>query len=77
MLLNSVEINLAGSRWNKIGSHENMFSIKVGKVACDKTMLKTGDSMWPLVFSRFPTWLTKTRKGKDLLLQKGLGYCGG
>lgn len=31
MLLNSEEINLASSRWNEIGSHENMFSIHLAK----------------------------------------------
>lgn len=33
MLLNSVEINLAGSRWNEMSSHENMFSMKLAKSA--------------------------------------------
>lgn len=33
LLLNSVEINLAGSRWNAMGSHESMFSIKLAKNA--------------------------------------------
>lgn len=33
MLLNSVEINLAGSRWNEMSSHENMFSMKLAENA--------------------------------------------
>lgn len=41
VLLNSVEINLAGSRWNKIGSRENMFSIKLAKVLCKTQITQT------------------------------------
>lgn len=33
MLLNSMETNLAGSRWLEMSSHENMFSMKSAKNA--------------------------------------------